>query len=219
MLNRFSSREEKLEASQAVFEGLSEALFDRVNFISFPFSQLTSSGGTTSTTDYTTGSRLIDSTGGKFLSVRKMSRFRCNFYTVGGDKIDAYILSPAVLDGFTLGTVTDINAKMRSYVGVKLLNGQLYLAIKEVGEDERLELIDGISFPSGASDTHTLEIVYDVNTARVLVDGELVSNFNIDFDVSSNDAYTYYPLFSPGRSTDGTSVNLVVENLQYIQNR
>jgi hypothetical protein len=223
-INTRSSLNSKRETSDAVYERLGDTFFDKINFISYPYSDLGDGGvygasrGTTQTGNYITDSRLIDTTGGKYLDPSRESRMRCNFYLRSADKLDGYILSPAILDSESLGTISSLSS-LRAYVGVKILEGKLYVASKQNNQDEEL-YTTGIDLGSSTfSETFTLEINYRLTATEVLINGSVIGTFASNMGYRDRQTVTFYPLFSPGKSTDGTQVNIVIENYQFIQAR
>lgn len=239
-LNKFSSAQEKKEVSDVVYEKLMEYFFEEVVFINLaytdlgvPTTKVTIGGvdyqltrddaraGTTSTTDFGKASRIIDSANGRLMKPGKSSRMRCQFYLRSPSKLDGYILSPAVYDAVSLpSSLTDMSV-FRSYVGIKFIGGQVYAAIKEAGELEviyplglTIEL-DGATF----SKTYALEIRHDVRFTEIIINNQSYGTFASDMLGSGNETVTFYPFFAPARSDDGTQVNLVAENIQFIQKR
>lgn len=218
-LSRDSSPDAKTYAKQAVYESIGDFFFDKVNFITLNFAQVNDAGSTTDQTNYATDNRIIDTSEGRFMDLDKESRFRTHFYLENAANADAYILSPALLDGFTLGNVTSMESTFRSYVGIRILNNKVSVVVKEYGKDEVNYPVDFkpeqvVSFTT----TYPLEIKYRINYTDIYIDNELVGSYPTDLGAGQQ-TVTFYPLFAPAKSTDGSSVNLVLESSQFIQSR
>lgn len=219
ILNINSSREHKRNSADAIFSQLGDYLFEKVVFLNHIYTDF-GLGGTTSTTNLATESRIIDSSSGVFMQAGRKSRLACQFYTKNASKLIGYILSPATLDSDALGTVTDLSS-MKSYCGVKFDQGQTYVAIKEAGGSEILYPID-FGFNGGSvtfSTTYSLQLIHSGLVLDVLINGEKLGTYSANLSNSSNPVVTFYPFFSAGKSTDGTQVNIVVETLQFIQDK
>lgn len=218
-LNRFSSSDQKKEISDVVYDNLVEYFFNKVVFLNSIYTDF-GSGGTTSTTDFATSSRFIDSAKGKLTGVGKKSRLRCQFYIKQPSKIEGYILSPAVYDGTTLPTsVTTLNI-LRAYVGLKFKDNKVYAVYKESGKQEIVKLLDFKHIMDGNfTDTYSLEIIYNNSSTDIYINNEYFISVPSDLKGSFNTQNVFYPFFSTGRSTDGTQVNIVAENVQFIQER
>lgn len=217
-LNRLSSPEEKRDASEVVYEELSSYFFDRVRFISYPFSEVTADHVNyyTSTTLFGGESRLTDTAEGKYMNPGQVSRMRCNFYVRNPDALTGYILSPAVYDSFaSLNTITSMSI-LRSYVGIKFKLGTVFVAVKENGKSE-VEYPTGLSFiGAGTSDTWSLEIKYHIGYSDVYINQQHLGSFKTDFGINLPN-FTFLPLLAPAKSSDGSGVNITVENYQFIQ--
>lgn len=219
-LNRDSSPEEKKIVSDAVFERLMEYFFEKIVFINLAYSDL-GSGGTTSTTDFGKLSRIIDTAQGRLMAPGKESRLRCQFYIKNPSKIEGYILSPCVYDSQTLPTNLTTMSIFRSYAGLKFSKGLVYVASKQAGQAEKLYLLDFplTMFDSTFTNTFALEIKHNIGATDIFINNKYYGTYSSDMIGTFNSVETFYPFFSPARSTDGTSVNIVSENLQFIQNK
>jgi len=219
-LNSQSSPEQKKDVADIVFDRLGDYLFDKISIISFPFTQVTDAAGKyTSTTLYGGESRLTDTAEGKFLAPGKQSRMKCQFYVQNPDHIVGYILSPVVYDSFTsLNTFSSLDV-LRAYIGIKINGGIVTVSVKEAGGSE-VNYATGLSFSgSGSTDTIVLEINYNGKSTEVYLDSERVGTYQTDFITGFSTVSTFLPLLSPAISKDGSGVNIVIENYQYIQNR
>lgn len=217
-LNINSSIEEKKYAIDAVSEFISDVLFDKANFVTLVFSRFSASGGTTSTANYATDSRIIDTSEGKFFKQEQPSRMSCSFYTQNADKLEGYILSPALLDSVSLGTVSDLSS-FRAYVGIKIVSGNLSVVVKNDGSSETL-YSTGIRILGGFSSTYRLEIRYNLNSADVILNEVLIGTYELSWALNEKSTVTFYPLFSPGKTLDGsTTVDIVIENFQFLQDK
>lgn len=225
-LNRFSSQEDKKNASDVVFDKLNDYFFNKVIFLNLIYSDFGDGGvyggtkGTTSTVNLATGSRIPDTAEGRMMRPDRESRMKCTFYLRSHSKLLGYILSPAVLDSSSLGAVTTLDS-LRSYVGLKFTGGSAFVVVKEANKSERLYTID---FPIRMSDgtfteTFSLEVVYNIKSTDIYLDGNFIGTYTTDLIGSYPNPITFYPFFSPGKSTDGTQVNIAVEHIQYIQNK
>lgn len=218
-INKYSSQDSKKEAQEVVYESLVDAFFDGVVFINLAYSDL-GGGGTTSTTTYGTASRIIDSAQGKLMAPGKEHRLRCQFYIKNPSKTEGYILSPAVYDSATLGSITSLSS-LRAYVGLKIFKGIVYVAVKQAGGTEKLHQIPFNLTMSDAtfSDTFALEIKHHVNYTDIFIDNVFYGSYTSDLVGTFGTVEIFYPFFAPARSTDGTSVNIVAENIQFIQSK
>lgn len=217
-LNRFSSREDKKSQSDVVFDNLADALLDRVNYVSNPFSN--NGENYTGTSDYRGWSRITDTSKGKFYGAGSPSRMRCMFYLYTPPKVEGYILSPAVYNDTTsLNTITSVSSDIDAYVGIKVVSQSVYACRKNYGGAE--ELFDtGVTMPGTSfSETKSLEIEYSGRHADIYIDSALVWTGNIDLGWETVTTEAFLPLLSPVRSTDGTAADITIENYQYIQKR
>lgn len=227
-LNKLSSTEQKKEASDVVYENLMDYFFNQIVFINLAFSDLgdvdnnpATPNGTTSTTDYGKSSRIIDTARGRLMAPGRSSRIRCQFYLRSPNVIDGYILSPAVFDSQNLpGSLTTMSV-FRSYVGLKFRNGETFVAVKEAGKTEVLYPITFELTMSDATftDTFSLEIIHNVRSTDIIINGVSHGSYASDLVGTTSSVEVFYPFFAPARSTSGTLVNIVCENIQFMQNR
>lgn len=220
MLNKNSSSAEKKEASDVIYDELLNYFFDNVTFINLAYSDL-GGGGTTSTTAYGKLSRIIDTAKGRLMTPGKESRFRCQFYLRNPSVTDGYILSPAVYDSQTLPASLTTMSVFRSYVGLKFYKGLVYAAVKQAGEEEKLYPIDFTMtmFDATFTDTFSLEIIHNTNTTDIYINKTFYGSYTSNMVGGEYSNETFYPFFAPARSTSGAQVNIVSENLQFIQKR
>lgn len=219
-LRRNSSLEEKTEVASAVFEKIMDFFFDGVVFINLAYSDL-GDGGTTSTTAFGKLSRIIDSAAGRLMRPGRESRIRCQFYLLSPSKFEGYILSPAVYDAVLLpASLTDMSV-FRSYVGIKIDEGSMFVAVKEANKGEVLYPInltlemDDVTYTK----TYALEIKHNVQFTEIIINGKSYGTYATDLVGNTESVVTFYPFFAPARSTDGTLVNVVAENIQFIQSK
>ncbi len=209
-----SSSEQIKDASDAIFDLLSDYLFDRVNLLNFP-GQSTSTG-VTSTTTFGGLLRVPDTALGRYLKVDRRSRLRTIFYITGdSDRAECYILSPAVYqDTASLNTFTTIDV-LEAYVGIKIDDTVVSLVSKGVGgakeQQTTATIID--------DETHVLDIIYNITYADVYLDNVFLGSINCDLTSTLYNPVTVFPLFAPIRSNSGNSVSLVAENYQFLQDR
>lgn len=219
-LNKLSSSEQKKELSGIIYDRLVEYFFNNVVFINLAYSDL-GGGGTTSTTDYGKLSRIIDTARGNLMVAGRESRLRCQFYLKSPSKTDGYILSPAVYDAQTLPASLTTLSVLRSYVGLKFSGGKVFAVVKQANKGEvtypinfNLEMFDATF-----TKTYSLEIRHNVTFTDIYINNVFYGSFTSDMVGAGNTNETFYPFFSPARSTDGTQVNIVAENIQFIQNK
>jgi len=219
-LNSLSSADDKKSTSDVVYESLMEYFFDKVIFINLAFSDF-GGGGSTSTTDYDTSSRIIDTAEGRLMAPGRSSRLRCQFYLKNPSKMTGYILSPNIYDSQTLPSpLTNMNV-FRAYVGIKFLDGKVYAVTKQAGESERIYLLDlTLSMFDGTfTDTYSLEIKHSITHTEIIINNISYGSFSSNMIGSFSSVETFYPFFSTAVSTDGTSVNITAENIQFIQSK
>lgn len=200
--NRFSSDDQKKDVSDVVFSKLVDYFFNKVVFINLAYSDL-GGGGTTSTTDYGKLSRIIDTSQGLLMSPGKESRLRCQFYIKNPSVIDGYLLSPCVFDEQTLPTITSMSI-FRSYVGLRFIRGVTYVVVKEAGQ---LEALYPINFTLEMSDatftkTYALEIRHQVNYTEIYINNQYYGSYSTDLIGSGNTNETFFPFFTPAKTTD-----------------
>jgi hypothetical protein len=221
LLNQNSSQDARRAASDAVFQNLTEYFFNRIVFLNYIYSDFGGSPlGTTSTTNLNTSSRIIDTSDRKMMSLSNESRMKCTFYLRSPSKLVGYILSPASLLGDSLGTIQNLNP-LKSYVGIKFDEGEVFAVVKEAGKGEKTYPINFTLRMSDATftQTFTLEIFYNVTSTDIYIDNQFQASFGSDLIGDGDNSITFYPLLAPGKSIDGTLVNIVVENYQFIQNK
>lgn len=223
MLNRFlnkqSSPDAKKNSAEVIYRNLSDFFFEKVNFISFPFSQSLNTDGSevTSTTNFIGTSRITDTSQGKLIRADRESRLRLNFYCKNPTYASGYIISPLVRNNFTsLNSITQANLEAsESYCGVKFVAGEIFGVAKNAGELERL-------FPTNArlsfDITQKLEIKYHVNSFELFINNEYIGSFAVDTNTSINSDAIVLPFYNPMRTTNASfPVVLTAENIQFIQ--
>jgi len=209
-IDYLASTIEKKNASVAMFDDISELLFDRVNLINSGFA---TAGGTTSTTTYDIDLRVIDTSERKFMRPDRKLRFRGTFYTSGTQaQVDAYILTPAIYNSLVAPTlVTDLSA----YVGLKIDAGIVSLVSKNTFGEKTVPTSLDIS--DGA--TYYLEVKYNINNAEFYIDGEYLGSITCNLNDQIYNYLTFYPLIAPIRSKSGSSVNINFESYQILQDK
>lgn len=234
-----SSSEQKKTTSLAVFEGLTDYLFDGISIVTLPFSEtkeivikgvdgvsvsgaestsdflLPVENDVTSTTTYWATSRITNTSFGKFLSVDKPSRFRCSFYLQNALNLDGYILSPAVYDSSaSLNSFTSPSI-LRGYVGLKFLRGKVFVAVKEAGKSEKLrELPLRITNET----TYRLDMKTGAKNTEIYIDSILQGVYSTDFTTGFGTPESFIPFLSCAKSTTtGQAVTITVENLLFVQ--
>lgn len=215
-LNRFSSQEAKKNNSETFFSEISDYLFDKVNFLNNP--GLAASAATTSTTTYDVAVRVPDTSGGLYLRPDRRSRLRTVFYIVGGgaSKADAYILSPCLYPSSTSisAGITTLNI-FNYYVGISIKAGAISLVSKDSTGTKQIST----SYTITGTSTNKLEILYNVTHADIYVNDSFLGSISVDTTTSFGSLVTIYPLIAPIRSIDGTSVEIDLENYQFIQEK
>lgn len=219
-VSSLSSASEKKDVSDVVYDNLMDYLFNKIVFINLAYSDL-GGGGTTSTANFGKLSRIIDTAEGRLMAPGKNSRLRCQFYIKNPSKINGYILSPCVYDAQGLPTNVTTMTIFRSYVGLKFLSGQVYVVVKQAGKSEELYPISFSldMYDATYTDTFALEIYHNILSTDIIINGVNYGSYTSDMVGSISVNETFYPFFSPAKSTDGTSVNIVVENIQFIQQK
>jgi hypothetical protein len=213
-LNQTSSQEQKKNTSEAVFDQLTDYLFDKVLLLNNP--QLVTSTGNNSTTNYTGLLRVPDTSRGRYVRPDKKSRFRTAFYiSGGGNKADAYILTPCVyLSESSPTSFTSMNI-FDSYVGIKILAGDVFMATKSKSGERLIK--SRVRIPDNS--TNVLDIEYNISHANIYINGEQIGSIDANMTESLYSLITTYPLIAPIRSTDGTTVTMNIENYQFLQDR
>lgn len=210
-INNQSSIEQKKENSEVVFGFLSDFLFEKVNLLNNP--GLVTSTSVTSTTTYGVLLRVPDTAKGKYLKFDRKSRLRSVFYfTNNQTKTDCYILSIALTNNSTAPTSM---VDLTNYVGIRMLAGEVWLVSKQ-NNKENLKKTD---LKITDDKTHILDLKYNVNSAEILIDDEYIGSISCDFSEITYKQITMYPLFAPIRSTDGSAVQITMENYQFLQDR
>lgn len=212
ILNINSSKEQKRNSAEAVYEELTDYLFDRIILLNE--AGLTTSTSITSTSNYGMALRIIDTSQGKSFRPDKKSRLRFNFYfNNNAANIDAYILSPAMYPALTPAptNVSQLNA----YVGVKVFDGNVSLVAKDSGGERTVTT----SFTIPDDSTHILDILYNVTYAEIKIDGESLGSINCNLLEDLYDMQTFYPLIAPIRSQNGSAVQITSESYQFIQDK
>jgi hypothetical protein len=219
-LTELSSVDSKTEAAEVVYNQIADFFFDKVSIISFPFTQVTNSAGKyTSTTLYGGESRLTDTAEGRFLAPGKQSRMKCQFYLQNPDALIGYILSPVIYDSFASINTFSSMSIFRSYLGLKFDKGIVAVVVKEAGGSEQ-SYPTSISFKgAGSTDTVVLEIMYNGRWSEVYLNSVSLGTFNTDFTTGFTTTKTFLSLLAPAISTDGTGVNIIIKNFQYLQIR
>lgn len=221
-IKRTSSPQEKKTVSDTIYDKLGEYLFENLIFVTLIFSEAKNAldgSDVISTTDYIGTSRITDTSEGKYMNTGRESRMRCSFYLENPNKLDGYILSPAVFDSFSsLNTIATMD-NLRSYVGIKFYQGYIYVAVKEAGRNEVLTDTGLTLKGTGASDTWELQVRHYIGVSEIYINGELIGSFTSDLIGTVSSTSTFLPLLAPARSTDGTAVGLVIENYQFIQKK
>ena len=220
-LNRESSPDVKKKTREAVFDELSSALFDKVSFVTLIFSEALNLDGTpiVSTTNFIGTSRITDTSEGRYTNAGKVSRMRCSFYVSNANKLQGYIISPAVYDSFSSLNSFSSMSLLRSYVGIYFNSGPILVAVKEAGKQEVLYPTTFSFSGTGATDTYELEVRHEVRFTEIYINKILVGTYSTDLLGNFQSTKTFLPLFSPARSTDGSAVGIVIENFQFIQDR
>tara|TARA_R100001086_G_C11848217_1_gene261029 strand:- start:18583 stop:19239 length:657 start_codon:yes stop_codon:yes gene_type:complete len=217
MLNRYSSADETKEVSDRVFSRLGDALFDKVNYVSNPFSN--NGEDYTGTSSFRGWSRITDTSKGKFFDSSKSSRTKCAFYLLNPDDLQGYLLSPAIYDDTSsLNTITSIN-NINAYVGLKFWNGDVFVVKRDYDLPETQYSTDVEYEGSSFTETKILEFTNTGEAVEVILDGEVLWSGNVDFGWSEgNQAETFLPLLSPVR-TSSAAADINIENFQFIQSK
>ncbi len=209
-LNKLSSPDEKKSAADAVYELLSDFLFEKVNLLNNP--TLSVSANTTNTSTYDITFRVPDTGKGLYLRPDKKSRLRAVFYVNGtAEKADFYFLSPVRFQGVT-GVTFD---GLHSYVGIKSVEGLVSLVSYSDGAEMQVstdQVLEG-------ENTYAIDIKYNIGNAEVYINNRLLGTIECNLSSDFYNIITLYPVLGAIRSIDGTSVQLTAENFQFLQDK
>lgn len=217
MLNRNSSRNEKKEAQDVLFDALSTAFFDRVTFITAP-GNTNSGADTTSITTFNVTARVPDTSLGRHLASDKTTRFRTNIY-VGGAASDAakaefYLLILATWNSTTAPSTSDIANSLLSFVGIHANAGVVKLVSKGDGQFRKSSQI--ATFVKDT--TYTIEFLYNGKDTSVFINNTYVGSISRTHTRTESEI-VLYPIIAPIRSVGGTGVTINMENYQLIQDK
>lgn len=216
-ISKQSSKDDIRSTSDAVFDRLGEALFDKINYVSNPFSK--EETNIVDTSDYHGVSRITDTADGRFLKVGLSSRMKCSFYLTQYTKLDGYLLSPVVYDSYSSLNTLSSTASLRAFTGLRFLDGKIYTVSKEAGGKEKLREVNMTIAASEYTDTMLLEIKHNVSSTEIYLNSKLIHTVSSDMVGTFSTQQTYLPFLSLIKSTDGTGVNITAENIQFIQNK
>jgi hypothetical protein len=213
-LNIFSTKDDKANAAEVIYEVLSDFFFDKVTFLTSPGNS--NSTATTSTSNYKTLLRVPDTSRGKYLRPDRKSKFRALFYVSGGvEQAEFMILSPAMYRDDTLASDVANLDLFDSFVGIKVVGGVISLISKSRGVTKESTIPTKLY----GETTYLIEMTYGVKSINIRIDNKHIGTISCDLQEFKNDQITMYPFFCPIKSTDGTSVNLNFENYQFLQDR
>lgn len=216
-LGRDSSREDKRGAADATLGNLSDYLFDQINLLTVAFSEVTS-GGYTGTSTFRGWSRLPNTAGGKFLSLDLPSRVRCQFYLQNPTKMEGYLLSMTGYDSDTsLNSFSSLDILM-SYAGLKFDRGNLSFVVKQAGKSQE-EYPMSLRLTDALTETYRFEMKFTAKTVAAYLDDEEIGVYPADLSGDMPAPKSVLPLLSPAKSTDGTAVNIAIENYQFVQDK
>lgn len=213
-LNRYNSPETKDLGSDAIFEVLADAFWEKIGFWStHPGLNLTVASNESPT--YAKAIRESDTSNGVNFSIEKPSKLRCFFYILSNQSSsDCYILSPAIYSSQTSAPtlVSDLNA----YAGIHINQGAIYAVVKNYNATET-------SIPTGIiitdDTTYTLDIEYTVSNVSISINGNLVATVGCMLRTNDYEGTTYYSIVVDSSEPTSTNVRLSVEYAQFIQRR
>ena len=211
-----SSTGAQQDAAEAVFALLSDFLFERVNLLTHPNN--VNSTATTTTTTFTLGLRIPDTAGGFMTRPDRKARFRTIFYVSGGgmEKSEFYFLVPAryQAESFSGADLTKIDF-LHSFVGIWCNAGVVKLVSRKAGVTN----VTDTSILLSGTTTYVLEVLFNIYSAEFFINGQSIGSISCNLLDDLYNIVSIFPFFAPIRSKDGTSVNLNVENYQFLQDK
>lgn len=200
---------EKKVTDDNVSDGIYETLWNKVYHVaSFASASIT----TTGTNLLDANGRESDTTAGRLSSPSRDCKFKTAFYLDTGFNVSTvYITSPAISAVSTVGSfIVDSD---KSFVGIKIINGAINLVSCRSG----VETVKTTTTTIINNNTNVLEIDYYITHAIILFNdvqiGDIACNLlGITFQ-------TFFPFLTSLSSNDTSSVNLTIENYEFIQKR
>lgn len=214
VVDRSISELDKRVINDVVQDGLDDILWNGTAYISsFATSSLTTTTAELFDSSLISqGGRESDTSEGKRFRPETSCRFKTAFYLNAGiPKSTVYIVAPAISTSTAIGTsIIDVN---KSFVGVKIVAGVMSLVASTNGGVTTRST--SITIPDAI--THLLEIDYYVTHAVVLFDNVIIGD--IPCYLPPTTIGTFFPFLTSIGSSDGTSVNVTLENYEFLQRR
>lgn len=212
--SRLSTPEEKRDLLEVVQDAIADVLWDNIYYIpSFE----ASFKDTTSSTEQV-DVKEVDTSEGKQFNPSRPCRFRINFYLEDGATASTvYILSPAVSTDptFTTGVPLSTN-DFFSYVGIKIVNGDLFLVSKGTNGGEEVTRKTTVRITDAS--TNTIEFNYRPNQSTdVLFNKKTVGTISNPRLSPTKPFFTFYPYLTSIKSNTGALVNITVESFEFLQ--
>lgn len=208
IISRYISSTDQTVINTGVASRIEDTLWGNVYYTSsFASTQTT----TTATETLDVNVRDADTTGGLWFTPAKKSKFRMTFFINAGlSKSTVYIASPGISKVST--TPTAIASANNSFVGVKIVAG----AVKLVACRNGSETVLATSKTIADSNTHKVEIQYNISHATVIFDNVILGT--IACNLSGITFATYWSYITSFGSSDGTTVTVDTERYEFIQN-
>lgn len=169
-----------------------------------------------STTQIVTLKEVDTTEGGKFDPALD-SRFRVTFYLNSGATVATlYIVSPAISTDPSFATTVPLaDNEFLSYVGIKIVNTEVFLVASVNGEERTTKT----SVVVDDDTTHNLEIYYRAgDSADVFFDTRKIGSINAKIQKSKTNLKTYYPYMFAISASSG-SAQVTMENYEFIQRK
>ena len=210
-------RDLSFEQQDSIREVVGDNLIDLTWNKIFYVSSFAAASVTTSSSTEDISAKEVDTSEGKYFDPKLPSRLRMNFYINEGQaNATVYILSPTV-NGVDFATAVPLSTSTTlSYVGVKIVK----TAFKLVSYDRNTGIETLIDTEKVIDDntTHTLELIYRPGeSSDVYLDTDFVGSIESNL-VDNAVIKVYYPYLTSVKSDSG-SVNLTIENYEFIQQR
>ena len=211
-INRNLDNQSKDLIGQFVATRIPSVLWDNVSFTSsFATASITTVSPSTAELLDANG-RESDTSGGRRFRPERVSKYRATFYINSGLSVSTiYLTAPAVSAASTIGTaMVDAN---KSYVGVKIIAGVIYMVSSVAGTETTIRTGTTITDAT----THLLEIDYYITHAVVKFNNVVIGD--ISCNLLTTTLTTFFPFLTSVKSSDGTAVNLTIEGFEFLQNR
>lgn len=212
-LDRYASPETKDLGSDAIFEKLVDAFWDKIGFWStHPGLNVTVSSN--ESPSYLKVIRESDTANGKNFRIDKPSKLRCFFFLLQNQSVsDCYILSPAALSAQNTPTLV---SDLTSYAGIHIKNGKIWAVVKN-SSGKKASIESNITIVDNT--TYTLDVEYTVSNVSIYINQTLIATMGCSLTLPDLNNTTYYSIIVDSSIPTDTAVRLSVEYAQFIQNR